>query len=322
MRQTVMELRPADGTYATHGRVRAVLQPGKFDPQGTTRRWGMLRRLLRGGAAIALGLLLLLSVCCTGEPGEAKPPVSSDGVPRRASLTVLYDNIAFDPRLQTEWGFACWVQCGETAVLFDTGGDGSILLNNMSALGLDPRDIDVIVLSHIHDDHTGGVQAVLDTGARPEVYVPTTFPTRYKNELRQRVALHEVNEPQQIVPGIYTTGELGLNIPEQGLVLRTCEGLVVITGCAHPGIVETVRRAKEVVQDDVHLVLGGFHLGGAGAASVQSICAAFRELGVRSVAPSHCTGEQATAIFAREFGGDYFSAGVGWGIGFCDLQDQ
>jgi 7,8-dihydropterin-6-yl-methyl-4-(beta-D-ribofuranosyl)aminobenzene 5'-phosphate synthase len=205
-------------------------------------------------------------------------------------------------------------------VLFDTGGDGSILLSNMRALGLDPQDIDVIVLSHIHDDHTGGVQAVLDTGARPEVYIPATFPTRYKNELRQRVSLHEVNEPVQIVPGVYTTGKLGLNIPEQGLVVKTCEGLVVITGCAHPGIVEMVRLAKEVGQDDVYLVMGGFHLGGAGASELQGVCGALRELGVRNVAPSHCTGEGATEMLASEFGENCFAAGVGWGVGFCDLQ--
>lgn len=282
----------------------------------------MLRRLLRGGAAIALGLLLLLSVCCAGESGKAKPPVSSEAVARRASLAVVYDNVAFDPRLQTEWGFACWVQCGETVVLFDTGGEGSVLLRNMSALGLDPEDIDVIVLSHLHDDHTGGVQALLDAGARPAVYVPFTFPTQYKNELRERVTVHEVNEPQQILPGVYTTGKLGLNIPEQGLIVRTCEGTVLLTGCAHPGIVEMVRRAREVVQDDIYLVLGGFHLGGASAASVQDICAAFRELGVQNVAPSHCTGDQATGIFASEFGENCLTAGVGWGIGFCDLDDQ
>jgi 7,8-dihydropterin-6-yl-methyl-4-(beta-D-ribofuranosyl)aminobenzene 5'-phosphate synthase len=282
----------------------------------------MLRRLFRGGAAIALGLLLLLGVCCTSEPGKAKTPLSSEGGPSRASLTVVYDNNAFDPRLRTDWGFACWVQYGETVVLFDTGSHGTVLLNNMQTLGLDPQAIDIIVLSHIHEDHTGGVEAVLGTGVRPEVYVPLTFPTQYKNRLREQVTVHEVDGPEQLLPGIYSTGKLGLNIPEQGLVFSTCQGLVVITGCAHPGIAEMVRQAKEVGQEDVYLVLGGFHLGGASASSVRQICTTFRELGVQNVAPSHCTGEQAMGIFASEFGGNYLAAGAGWGIGFCDLEDQ
>jgi 7,8-dihydropterin-6-yl-methyl-4-(beta-D-ribofuranosyl)aminobenzene 5'-phosphate synthase len=112
---------------------------------------------------------------------------------------------------------------------------------------------------------------------------------------------------------------MGINIPEQALLLRTCEGLVVITGCAHPGIAAMVQQAREVGRDDIYLVVGGFHLGGASAAAVRQICATFRELGVQNVAPCHCTGEQARGIFAREFGQNCMRAGVGWGIGFCDL---
>ncbi|KPL20229.1 MAG: hypothetical protein AMJ93_12445 [Anaerolineae bacterium SM23_84] len=157
------------------------------------------------------------------------------------------------------------------------------------------------------------MESLLGTGVRPDVYVPVTFPTRYKNQLRELVTVHEVSEPQEILPGIYTTGKMGVNIPEQGLVLKTTQGLVVITGCAHPGIAQMVRRAKDVGQDDIHLVLGGFHLGGASPAQVRQICETFWELGVQSVAPCHCTGERAMEILATEFGDDYVTAGVGWG---------
>jgi 7,8-dihydropterin-6-yl-methyl-4-(beta-D-ribofuranosyl)aminobenzene 5'-phosphate synthase len=264
----------------------------------------------RRAAPRVLGLIALLATGCTTQ------------LPDRASLTVIYDNNVFDPRLQTEWGFSCWVQYGETVVLFDTGGDGGILLSNMSTLGLDPQDIDIIVLSHIHGDHTGGMDALLGTGVRPEVYVPLTFPTEYKNKLRALVTVHEVNEARQILPGVYTTGKMGLSIPEQGMILRTCEGLVVITGCAHPGIAQMVRRAKEVGGNDIYLVVGGFHLGEASEASVRQICTTFRELGVQNVAPCHCTGDSATEIFASEFGAHCLTAGVGWGVGFCDLEER
>jgi 7,8-dihydropterin-6-yl-methyl-4-(beta-D-ribofuranosyl)aminobenzene 5'-phosphate synthase len=271
-------------------------------------------------AAATLILVLMLAVCCKALPRFS---IGSPGSqpPQRASLTIVYDNNAYDPRLRAEWGFACWVEYGDTVLLFDTGGDGTILLDNMQTLGLDPQQIDVVVLSHIHGDHTGGLEQLLGTGVRPDVYLPSTFPTQYKNELRERVTVHEVSEPQEILPGILSTGKMGLNVPEQGLVLKTSCGLVVITGCAHPGIVDMLSRAKEVGRDDLYLVVGGFHLAEASSAAVRQICEDFRELGVQTVAPSHCTGEEAIGIFASEFGKDWLSVGVGWGIGFCSPQD-
>lgn len=266
---------------------------------------------------IVFALVILLTVYCTARPESSTKltltPLPAEELPENMSLTIVYDNNAYDPRLRTEWGFGCWVQDGETVLLFDTGGDGSVLLSNLSTLGLAPQDIDVVVLSHIHGDHTGGMESLLGMGVRADVYVPVTFPTRYKNQLRELVTVHEVSEPQEILPGIYTTGKMGANIPEQGLVLKTTQGLVVITGCAHPGIAQMVRRAKDVGQDDIQLVLGGFHLGSASPAQVRQICATFRELGVQNVAPCHCTGERAMEIFATEFGDHYVTVGVGWG---------
>ncbi len=262
----------------------------------------------RVAAAAALALVVIFAACCAGQP------------PQRASLTIIYDNNAYDARLQTEWGFACWVQYGDKVLLFDTGGDGAILLDNLQALGLDPQDIDVVVLSHDHGDHTGGMEQLLATGVRPDVYLPSTFPTQYKNELRELVTVHEVSGSQQILPGVYSTGKMGYSIPEQGLVLKTSCGLVVVTGCAHPGIADMVSRAKEVGQADLYLVAGGFHLSEASPAAVRQICEDFRDIGVQTVAPTHCTGEEAVGIFASEFGDAYLPAGVGWGIGFCSPQ--
>jgi 7,8-dihydropterin-6-yl-methyl-4-(beta-D-ribofuranosyl)aminobenzene 5'-phosphate synthase len=246
-------------------------------------------------------------------PGPEAFPVQEE-LPENMSLTIVYDNNAYDLRLKTEWGFGCWIEYGDKVVLFDTGGDGTVLLDNMSLLGLNPNDIDVVVLSHIHGDHTGGMEALLGTGVRPEVYVPVTFSTNYKNQLRQLVTVHEVDGPERILPGVYSTGEMGASIPEQGLMLRTEQGMAVITGCAHPGIASMVRQARDVMQDDIRLVLGGFHLGSASAAQVRQICDTFRELGVQKVAPCHCTGDQAMRVFATEFGDDYLKVGLGWSL--------
>lgn len=226
-------------------------------------------------------------------------------------FTVVYDNNAYDSALQTAWGFACLVETAEATVLFDTGGDGPTLLGNMTKLGVDPQSIDAVVLSHIHGDHVDGLAGLLDTGASPTVYVPAAFPDSFKDGLRVRTDLVEVTKPVEVLPGIYTTGEVGSGIIEQALVVETEEGLVVVTGCAHPGIVEMVHRAKESVEDEVALVMGGFHLGRANRSQIERIIAEFRRLGVQQTAPCHCTGDRARQMLADAFGTDGILAGVG-----------
>jgi 7,8-dihydropterin-6-yl-methyl-4-(beta-D-ribofuranosyl)aminobenzene 5'-phosphate synthase len=98
---------------------------------------------------------------------------------------------------------------------------------------------------------------------------------------------------------------------EQALLVETGAGLVVVTGCAHPGVVEMVRRSKATVEGEVRLVMGGFHLGDAGSAQIEAIIADFRELGVQQVAPCHCTGDLARQMFAEAYGDDCTLAGVG-----------
>jgi 7,8-dihydropterin-6-yl-methyl-4-(beta-D-ribofuranosyl)aminobenzene 5'-phosphate synthase len=151
----------------------------------------------------------------------------------------------------------------------------------------------------------------LDTGVSPTVYVPAAFPASFKADVRARADLVEVTDPIEILPGIYTTGEVGSGIVEQALVVETGEGLVVVTGCAHPGVVQMVRRAKETVEGEVILVTGGFHLRAASSSRVEEIIADLRDLGVQRVAPCHCTGELARGMFADAFGVECTLAGVG-----------
>jgi len=223
-------------------------------------------------------------------------------------LATVYDNRSLHPHLASRWGFACLV--GDD-LLFDTGGDGRTLLYNMTKMGIDPMGIRTVVLSHVHGDHTGGLGALLGTGVRPTVYVPRSFPRRFKADVRILATLVEVHGPMEIRPGIYTTGGVGSSIIEQALVVETGDGLVVVTGCAHPGVVEMVHRAQEAVDGEVALVMGGFHLGGASRAKIESIIAEFRRLGVQKVAPAHCTGDRARQVFADEFGEDFIPVGVG-----------
>jgi 7,8-dihydropterin-6-yl-methyl-4-(beta-D-ribofuranosyl)aminobenzene 5'-phosphate synthase len=228
------------------------------------------------------------------------------------NLTIVYDNNAYDPHLRTAWGFSCLIEYQEQVVLFDTGGDSLTLLANMATLGIDPVQIEAVVLSHIHGDHTGGLSGLLPMADDDlPVFVPQSFPARFKDAVRARAQLVEVDGPREIGEGMYTTGEMGAGIIEQSLMVETDEGLVVITGCAHPGIVDIVRQARTLSDDEVYLVLGGFHLGGKSRKQIEGILSEFRRLGVRKVAPCHCTGEQAIRMFRQEYGEDFIQAGVG-----------
>jgi 7,8-dihydropterin-6-yl-methyl-4-(beta-D-ribofuranosyl)aminobenzene 5'-phosphate synthase len=229
------------------------------------------------------------------------------------NLTVVFDNNAFDPRLRTGWGFAAWLEYEGHTLLFDTGADGPTLLTNLAALGMDPQVVEAVVLSHMHGDHTGGLASLLAANPEVTVYLPQAFPTQFKEEVRAAGAtVVEVTGPVEILPGLWSTGAMGTDIVEQALVARAEDGLVVVTGCAHPGVDDMVARAAEVGQNDIALVVGGFHLGSATQGRVEAIVDAFRRLGVRQVAPCHCTGDAARAIFQQAYGPDYFACGVGW----------
>ncbi len=226
------------------------------------------------------------------------------------TFTVIYDNNSYGAGLKTAWGFACLIEMEEAVILFDTGADSGTLLSNMEALAKDPQAIDAVVLSHIHGDHTGGLGGLLETGARPVVYVPAVFPASFKDDVRAVTALVEVEEAQEIRPGVFTTGQVRGAVVEQALVVKTAEGWVVVTGCAHPGVVKMTKAAQQATDGAIAWVMGGFHLGNAGRAHIRSIIEDLGEL-VEQVAPMHCTGEQARAMFAEAWGEACHRFGVG-----------
>jgi 7,8-dihydropterin-6-yl-methyl-4-(beta-D-ribofuranosyl)aminobenzene 5'-phosphate synthase len=223
-------------------------------------------------------------------------------------LQVVYDNTSLSPRLVSKWGFACLVN---DHLLFDTGGDGPTLLANMDEMGIDPAAVEAVVLSHAHGDHTGGLAGLLGMGVRPTVYVLPSFRSRFKAEVDSVTEVAELDGPAEIRPGMHSTGPVGSRPAEQALAAESGDGLVVVTGCAHPGVVEMVRRAKESVDGEVALVIGGFHLGDASRRQVGRVGAGLRKLGVRRIAPCHCTGDKAIRLLAEEYGADCLEVGVG-----------
>jgi 7,8-dihydropterin-6-yl-methyl-4-(beta-D-ribofuranosyl)aminobenzene 5'-phosphate synthase len=262
--------------------------------------------------ATPIPLLPTPTATLTPSPQPTLVPTEEIVEPKTLTITIVYDSNAYDPRLKTAWGFSCLIEYWEQVILFDTGGDSPTLLANMAALGINPGEIEAVVLSHNHGDHTGGLSGLLPMASDGlTVFVPRSFPKRFKHAVQTRAQLVEVVEPREIGEEVYTTGELGMGIIEQSLAVKTDEGLVVITGCAHPGIVKIVRKAKSLSGDKVYLVLGGFHLGGKSRKEIAGIISEFRRLGVRKVAPCHCTGEQAMKMFHQEYGEDFIRAGAG-----------
>jgi len=234
------------------------------------------------------------------------------------TITILYDNNPgdSDEQLETAWGFSCLVEGPEKTILFDTGGDSAMLLRNMRTLGIAPQDVNVVVISHIHGDHVGGLAGFLEENHAVTVYLPQSFPESIKGATMDAGAeLIEISsqevEPVEICEDVYSTGELGDWIKEQSLVIETSQGLVVVTGCAHPGVVNIVRQAKKLTGGEVYFVLGGFHLGGVSAAEIAGIVKDFQQLGVQRVAPCHCSGDVARRLFEEAYGENFIPAGVG-----------
>lgn len=186
-------------------------------------------------------------------------------------LTIVYDNEVREEGLMADWGFSCLIESPEIPhILFDTGASGSILLHNMKQLGLDPNAIDIIVISHAHADHTGGLSYILGENKRAEIYVPASVTAAIPGRKITRVG-----ESVQICEKVFSTGELkGM---EQSLALDTDRGIVVVAGCSHPGVGEIIDAASRYGKVDG--IIGGFH--------------GFRQFerlrGLSLVCPCHCT---------------------------------
>ncbi len=270
--------------------------------------------LLLTGVAFVLGIGFYLIPHAQGKGRimERKAEsISTHGV-NDLTITVVYDNNPYKEGLETAWGFSCLISGTEKTILFDTGGDGQLLLNNMKKLAIEPKTIDIVFLSHIHDDHTGGLNSFLEKNSDVTVYLPESFPQKFRDNVKDlKAKIVDVNQPLEICEDVYSTGQLGVWIKEQSMTIRTNKGLVIITGCAHPGIVKIVNTVKDLMKEDILVVMGGFHLEWATKGKIEKIISAFKQMGVRCVGPSHCTGEKARALFEKQFSSNYISVGAG-----------
>jgi len=235
-------------------------------------------------------------------------------------LTVLYDNYQFDKNFKNSWGFSCLIEGVGKTILFDTGGKDGNLMHNFRAAGKDPADVDLVILSHNHWDHFGGLPEFLESKTGIEIYMPASFPDKIKKDI-ESMGAHpvEIKDFQKIADHVWTTGEMGESIIEQSLVIETSGGLVILTGCAHPGIEIIVEKAKQKKGDEVLLVMGGFHLLRTGSNAVETIAREFRNKNVKYASPTHCSGDGTISIFRETFDNHYIQTGAGKVINTADL---
>jgi len=230
-------------------------------------------------------------------------------------IKALFDKDALDKNLRTGWGVSFLI---DERILFDTGENGQWLIENMRILGVDIGKIEAVVISHDHWDHTGGLRELLARRTGLKVYACAHFNQEFKKKVKKaQGSLIEVDKVTEISKGIFTSGEVpgayhGHYMPEQALFIKSNNGLTVVTGCAHPGIVKILMKAKERFSGDVlYLVFGGFHLMEADRRAVEITVERFKQMKVKKAGPTHCSGAVAQDLFKKAYGDDFVAVRAG-----------
>lgn len=238
-------------------------------------------------------------------------------------IDIIYDNYPHPEGEVALWGFSCLIRNTQKTILFDAGDNGDSLMANLAALGIDPKIIEQVVISHDHGDHTGGIGRLIPECRSPQVFLLESFSAELKQQVKDLGGeVVENSEAVEICPHVFTTGEMTGIASEQALVLQTSGGLIVITGCAHPGVVDIVKRAREMFKGEILLVMGGFHLLRHSEEEVSRIISELRDLSVRFAAPTHCTGDMPREMFKDAFGDHFIGLEVGSTVTLSDLFDR
>ena len=266
-------------------------------------------------------------------------------------ITILAENTVVFRNALGEHGFAAMLDTGNTCLLFDTG-QGRVLAENARVLNADLDAVDTIVLSHGHDDHTGGLAEVLSrTGAPVTVYA---HPDALLPKFQARAGIHDISMPVksreilrskkcrfkpsrvslEILPAIHTTGEVprlhaeetsterfcldpqgaqpDLLLDDQSLFIDAAQGTVVLLGCAHAGLINTLDYIQKLTGGrPIEAVIGGTHLRSASNERMAWTIQELRRFNIKFLAPMHCTGQKSAAALWTAFPNACRNGGAG-----------
>lgn len=241
-----------------------------------------------------------------------------------------------------EHGLSLLIETERGSVLFDTGQTDQVLAHNLNLLGDAARRITALALSHAHVDHTGGLNTALALKPDLALYAnPDLFRPRYalrgseyksigltmtRDELVRRADVRLSATPVEIVPRVWTTGEIvdraeleGRSerhfVPANGgwqpdpyrddmsLVIETREGVVVVCGCCHAGLLNTLARVRQVFPRPIVAIIGGTHLVDADATHLRHVIVVLQNVyHAPRLYLNHCSGERAVIALANAFG--------------------
>jgi 7,8-dihydropterin-6-yl-methyl-4-(beta-D-ribofuranosyl)aminobenzene 5'-phosphate synthase len=269
-------------------------------------------------------------------------------------ITTLVEDTALDGGLLAEHGLSFWIEYGDKRILFDTG-QSDILVRNAKTLGINLAEVDAIVISHGHYDHTGGLPVVLDIASKAIIYLhPAAIEPKFsrktsginsigmpylaKKAVQKRHVIWTAT-PAQIFPGMSVTGQVPRTnnfedvggaffvdenyqradelLDDQTLFIESAKGLVVVLGCAHSGVINTLEYISNLTsRNKIYAVIGGMHLLNASKERIERTITVFREYNIQKVGVAHCTGAGAVRRFSNAFQGRCFSCSAGTQISF------
>lgn len=293
----------------------------------------------------------VLSLMLAGCAATTRPPSTARVIPARARITVLYDAFGKASNMKKDWGYAALIEVNGKRILFDTGDNPDIFAQNVRAKGVDLTRLDFVVMSHRHGDHMGGLTYLLTVNPNVKIYAPNenfgvygfSLPSSFYRKAdglpsEQRyydgappavmkfgsawpTAHFELVDTTTVVtPGIHLIALVSDNPPtlelkELSLAIDTPDGVVLVVGCAHPGI-ERIVEAARAINPHIHLVTGGLHMVVAQEDEIQRVTTALHDTyRVDYVAPGHCTGEPTFAALKQAFGDRYVYMGLGTTLG-------
>ena len=246
----------------------------------------------------------------------------------KLEITILIENSSSNPEMLTEHGIAYLIKYGDQKIIFDCGQSNK-LIKNSETLGLDLTDLDAIAFSHGHYDHTGGLPFVFTISPDATVYLhPDAFKSRFSKKqgevtfigMSRRskryingMDVHLTPKTTEITPGLSVTGviprmtdfettggDFFLNVQctrvdkildDQSMFIETSKGLVVVLGCCHSGVINTLNYIDRISDNQkIHAVIGGMHLLNADEARIKRTINIFKRRGIEVIIPLHCTG--------------------------------